>query len=245
MKNYQEYFDDFERDYFNRALPGYLLNEGTTLYNEWKFHWDLYNNMIAAWVDNRLKPLDLLQLLVDYYIWVEDDEGRKSKYILGDYGEDEEFRHYWIINTWCSFYGIKDIHPLIGKISLAHRIRLLKIAARQRMFDGSKRAMKNILEDLNFGSGIGISIVTQTGDDDDDDNSPTISATAHCYITKPNSEPSVEFNMHDEILFENGYYNLEILGIVYEFTVLSSDALVYDIETHKYDDDKKYDKGGN
>lgn len=241
-ENYKEYLDDFEQDYFVRFLPGYLLNEGTTLWHEWKFHWELLDNLRKNWIRARLVPFNIEMLLVDYLGWIESSGGRKADYESAEptYSYDENYEHYKFILSICSFYNIGDIHPVAGRLSLAHQLRLLLFATRKRLFDGSKQRVEEIFNNIELGAGIKLVIQTMTGDENEIGTQP---ATCTLSLIKSTEGPSYLFNKTDETLFNEGFYNIPVLGIVYKYRIVNSDALVYDIEASKYDGDKKYDRG--
>ena len=166
-EKYKEYLDDFEQDYFVRFLPGYLLNEGTTLWHEWKFHWELLDNLRKNWIRARLVPFDIQMLLNDYLDWIKNDSDRKTDYESAEpkYLYDEGYEHYKFILSICSFYNIGDIHPVAGRLSLAHQLRLLLFATRKRLFDGSKQRVEEIFNNIELGAGMKLVIQTMTGDE--------------------------------------------------------------------------------
>lgn len=243
-EKYKEYLDDFEQDYFVRFLPGYLLNEGTTLWHEWRFYWELLDNLRKNWIKARLVPFNIEMLLNDYLGWIKSSSARKNDYESDEptYSYDEDYEHYKFILSICSFYNIGDIHPVAGRLSLAHQLRLLLFATRKRLFDGSKQKVEEIFNNIELGAGMKLVIQTMTGDENGID---TQSATCKLSLIKSESAEgfSYLFNKTDQTLFNGGFYNIPILGIVYEYDIINSDALVYDIEVSKYDDDKKYDRG--
>lgn len=243
-EKYKEYLDDFEQDYFVRFLPGYLLNEGTTLWHEWRFYWELLDNLRKNWIKARLVPFNIEMLLNDYLGWIKSSSARKNDYESDEptYSYDEDYEHYKFILSICSFYNIGDIHPVAGRLSLAHQLRLLLFATRKRLFDGSKQKVEEIFNNIELGAGMKLVIQTMTGDENGTD---TQSATCKLSLIKSESAEgfSYLFNKTDQTLFNGGFYNIPILGIVYEYDIINSDALVYDIEVSKYDDDKKYDRG--
>lgn len=241
-EKYKEYLDDFEQDYFVRFLPGYLLNEGTTLWHEWRFYWELLDNLRKNWIKARLVPFNIQMLLNDYLGWIKDDSDRKTDYESAEptYSYDEDYKHYKFILSICSFYNIGDIHPVAGRLSLAHQLRLLLFATRKRLFDGSKQRVEEIFNNIELGAGMKLVIQTMTGDEDEIGTQP---ATCILSLIKSTEGASYLFNETDQTLFTNGFYNIPVLGIVYTYRVVNSDALVYDIKVSKYDDDKKYDRG--
>lgn len=243
-EKYKEYLDDFEQDYFVRFLPGYLLNEGTTLWHEWKFHWELLDNLRKNWIRARLVPFNIQMLLNDYLDWIKNDRDRKTDYESAEpkYLYDENYEHYKFILSICSFYNIGDIHPVAGRLSLAHQLRLLLFATRKRLFDGSKQRVEEIFNNIELGAGMKLVIQTMTGDENGVDNQP---ATCKLSLIKSKSTEgfSYLFNKTDQTLFSKGFYNIPVLGIVYKYDIINSDALVYDIEVSKYDGDKRYDRG--
>lgn len=240
MAGFEGYRDDFTVDYFNRFLPAYLLNEGTTLHGEMKLYWDLMNNTREKWIQNIMMPLDIGKLLAEYLKWVH-DEGDPVVYLDPSYTheQDKQFQHYNLIIKICSLYGITRVHE-VGALSLAHMLRLLIFKTGMRLFDGSKRRLMEIYDNISLGEAMRFRIQTETGDDI---GVAGTSATCKYRLLRGVLASTVEFNSTDDALFNGGYYNIEILGIVYNYDIVGTNALIYDNASMKYDDDKEYDGG--
>lgn len=242
MAAFDEYRDNFLTDYFYRYLPGYLLNEGTTLYNEMKMYWDFMNNTRETWIERVMKPINIPALLNSYLAWIAADPTRSANYILlnYDHGQDKQFSEYELIIKMCSLYGIERVHK-VGALSLAHMLRLLIFKSRMRLFDGSKRRLLEVYKDINLGQDMTFLIQTQTGEITGADAGEP--ATCKYYLLKSAGlvVPNIYFSNTDQALFDGGYYNIEILGIVYEYLIQSTDTLIYDNTNMKYDDIYTYD----
>lgn len=240
MAAFDEYRDNFLTDYFYQYLPGYLLTEGTTLYNEMKVFWDLMNNTRETWITRMMSPLNIKNLLNSYYAWINADGDRRDNYLANIYSEDSQFEHYLLITSACSLYGITPIHE-VGALSLAHMLRLLVFKTRSRLFDGSKRRLLEIYDTLQFSNDMRFRIQTDTGADVA--GFPGSSARCFYRLYKPGDlgTATVYFNDTDDDLFNGGYYNIEILGIVYSYEILDNNALIYDNIELSYDEENEYD----
>lgn len=234
MADFDEYRDQFEKDYFNPIFSGFLLTPGTSLYHEKKLLWDILNNTRELWIANIWSVLDIDFLIRDYTAWIKADNDRVSDYLNDDYSHDIDYPYYQQILNLCSIYTISKVHE-VGELSLLHMLRLLVFKLKSKFFDGSKKRILDLYSQINFGDGFSFATVTETNG--------LANASAKYYLLSAfgNNPNIVEFNVVDKELFENGFYNIIVLGIKYTYTITTFDALIYD--QSDYDDGKKYDGG--
>lgn len=226
---YSKYDVDIKK--FTDTLPDYLQTPGSYVMNTTRLYHDIMDNYKDIFVD-LWKNLDLNHLESNYGLWVQRRTIEKGAPY--DFREDDQLWKYnQFLETLCKTYDIIREHP-VGILSNRHMIRLLKVKIMGVNFDGTREKLDEILNSL-FGQTSKIRFLTQTRNE--------AHASANVFLIVSGSDTS--FDAIDTDLFENGYYFLPILGIVYDYRVVSSDALIYDYT--KYDtnngDTNKYDEG--
>ena len=229
MANFSKY--DLLLENYQSKLPYYLQTPGSIIMNQIRLFYDIINEYKNVVVD-LWTHFDIDILLSSYFLWRENNPGE----------DDSEWKYTDMVEKLCKTYDIIREHP-VGLLKNSHMLRLLKIRIMGVGFDGTKEKLEEILEAV-FPSNGSISFLTQT------DTTGTKHATAKVYLIKAGGYTN--YDITDEVLFENGYYFLKLLGITLTFEAINEASLVYDSTI--YDDSTEdnienpngnsYDEGG-
>lgn len=186
---------------YTKAYPDYLRNPGNDLMLITELYYDIMNNykdqIITFW-----KHLDLNTLESSYIRWLRNDPLP---------GEKWQFTE--LVEGLCKTYGITREHP-VGRLNERHLIRLLKIKTSGISFDGTRKRIEEIYE--NIFPNMNFLFISNN----------SVAASANIYLFK--SDSILEFDEIDEALFKNGYYFIDILGISFEFYTVNRGSLIYD-----------------
>lgn len=216
MADYSRY--DIDIDKYHKLIPDYLRTPGSTIMNQIQMFYDIINNykdhMIDIW-----EHFSIDRLQNDYVIWS----------IANPALDDSEWKYTDLVEKICKTYDVIREHP-VGILTNKHMLRLLKIKIMGVGFDGTREKLEEILNSL-FDESSSVKYLLQTRN--------TEHASANVVLVTPSNVDI--FDAIDEDLFEGGYYFLELLGIQFTYSVITSDTLVYDYTN--YDDGKKYDEG--
>jgi len=227
---------DIPKIKYSRLLPAYLQNEGTSLMNRVRLHYDIINNyknrIVEFW-----KLFDIDALENEYINWKKanllvDD----AEWIYTDFLE-KICKSYQVTREYYSFYAV-DQALETGSILLnnLHLLRLLKIKRATVGFDGTREALESMLSrTLNNKyrsvSDPEIKFVLQTRTNQNDH------ASLNVYIIKP-AVQSILWTTYDDYLTYDNQYFVALLGIAVECEPIDSAALVYDVNA--YDDTQEY-----
>ncbi len=232
FSKYELYLNDYQS-----KLPDYLQTPGSIIMNQIQLYYDIIKEykdiMVDIWAH-----FDLTSTLTEYLKW------RKDNPLL----DDSEWKYTDLVEKLCKSYDIIREHPE-GVLLNSHMLRLLKIRTMGVGFNGTKEKLEEILESVFPSSGT-VKFLVQTVTNGIDH------ATANVYLIRSTSDTSIDDI--DILLFENGYYFLNLMGITLNFDVLNEDTLVYDstiyddgdnnnINDVNLDDEligNKYDEGG-
>jgi len=214
MGDFSRYDIDIKK--YQRLLPDYLSTPGAMIMNQLRLMYDIINNykddQVSIW-----EHFSVDNLQNDYLIWRQQNPGV----------EDVEWKFTDMVEKVCATYDVIREHP-VGTLRNSHMLRILKTKIMGVGFDGSREKLEINLKSL-FASTSSLGYLVQTRN--------TEHASANVYIVK--SENDLSFDATDELLFEGGYYFLQILGITLFYEVIPNDTLVYDYTVY---DTKKYDE---
>ena len=215
-QQFSSYITDIA-NYVNK-YPDYLRTPGSHVLNQVQLFYDIFQNFQEE-IFEMWNHMSIDYMYSQYLLWRNQNPS----------ASDSEWPYTDMLEKLCRSFDITREHP-VGELNNIHMLRLLKVKISGVGFDGTKESLNTIITSLFQGS-----TITFIGQTDNEKH-----ASAKVYVVK--NPTDILFDEIDELLFEGGYYFLEILGITYEFDVLESGVLIYDI--NNYDNGNKYDQGG-
>jgi hypothetical protein len=198
--------------------PDYLKTPGSIVLNQIQLLYDIFGEFQEQIFD-MWQHTSIDFLFSEYLFWKSNPSNT----------DDNLWKYNDMLEKLCKTFDITREHP-VGQLTNRHMLRLLKIKISGVGFDGTKESLNRIVQSLFQNT-----TITFLGQTDN-----TKHASANVYVIK--NPDDTGFDATDTLLFEGGYYFLELLGITYDFDVINSNSLIYDI--NDYDNGNKYDEGG-
>jgi len=219
---------------YSRMFAAYLQNDGTQLMNKVKFKYDLINEykerVVEFW-----SLFDINYLESAYLAWRKDypdfNAYPDSDWIFTGFLENI-CKTYQITREYFSYWATTTEDPdnlgnnyetggvLLNNLNM---IRLLKIRRSSVGFNGTRESLVAILENALTGIDFILRTKTETGKH----------AELQVYIIRPDVvDGDVLWTDNDLYLAQDNEYFIQLLGIVTDFEIVDSTALIFDAKRY-------------